>query len=206
MATTSRRTTPKAKAGAIREAGEILADENPMMEASATEAAAFGAEASEAPTAEIPVAESAYVEAEPAPVEMKAEPAPEVVKTEVPAESDGADKSRAAGTHAAKSRAAETAHALEGSFNAASKSLQVFSAKAMEAYQANAAASMDYMKALSGVRTVSEAIALQSEHMRKQYESLTSQAKELTSLAQQVAADAAGPLKDQFGKGFKSST
>ncbi len=76
----------------------------------------------------------------------------------------------------------------------------------MEAYQANAAASMEYMKALATVHSVSEAIALQSEHMRKQYEALSTQAKELTTLAQQVAADAAGPLKDQFGKGFKSSS
>jgi hypothetical protein len=72
----------------------------------------------------------------------------------------------------------------------------------MEAYQANAAASVQYVQALSGVRSVSEAIALQSEHMRKQYEALTAQAKELTALAQQVAADAAAPLKDQFGKTF----
>jgi len=107
---------------------------------------------------------------------------------------------------AAKGGAGTHAHAPEHVFAAASKSLQTFSAKAMEAYQANAAASMDYMKALAGVRTVSEAIALQSEHMRKQYEALTSQTKELTALAQQVAADAAGPLKDQFGKGFKSSS
>jgi hypothetical protein len=73
----------------------------------------------------------------------------------------------------------------------------------MEAYQANTAASVEYVQALSGVRSVSQAIALQNEHMRKQYESLTAQAKELTALAQQVAADAAGPLKDQFGKTFK---
>ena len=72
----------------------------------------------------------------------------------------------------------------------------------MEAYQANAAASVQYVQALSGVRSVSEAIALQSEHMRKQYEALSAQAKELTALAQQVAADAAAPLKDQFGKTF----
>jgi phasin len=98
--------------------------------------------------------------------------------------------------------AAETASSLEESFGAASKSLQVFSAKALEAYQANAAASVQYVQALSGVRSVSEAIALQSEHMRKQYEALTAQAKELSALAQQVAADAAAPLKDQFGKAF----
>jgi hypothetical protein len=96
------------------------------------------------------------------------------------------------------------AGALEGSFGLASKSLQAFSAKALEAYQTNAAASVQYVQALSNVRSVSDAIALQSEHMRKQYESLSTQAKELTILAQQVAAEAAGPLKDQFGKAFKS--
>ena len=100
--------------------------------------------------------------------------------------------------------AAETAKALETSFGAASKSLQAFSAKAMEAYQANAAASVQYVQALANVRSVSEAIALQSEHMRKQYETLTAQAKELTALAQQVAADAAAPLKEQMDKVFKA--
>ena len=105
--------------------------------------------------------------------------------------------------HAAKEAVAETAQALEGSFNAASKSLQAFSAKALEAYQANAAASVSYLQALTGVRSVSEAISLQSDHARKQYESLTAQAKELTALAQQVAADAAGPFKDSIGKVFK---
>jgi hypothetical protein len=97
---------------------------------------------------------------------------------------------------AAKKAAVETAGALEDSFTAASKSLQAFSAKAMEAYQANAAASVEYVQALAGVRSVSEAISLQSEHMRKQYETLASQAKE-------VATDAAGPLKDQLNKAFK---
>jgi len=124
-------------------------------------------------------------------------PAPEPSAHAKSAEPEAAAAKGGAGTHG---------HAPEHVFAAASKSLQTFSAKAMEAYQANAAASMDYMKALAGVRTVSEAIALQSEHMRKQYEALTSQTKELTALAQQVAADAAGPLKDQFGKGFKSSS
>ncbi|WP_294536951.1 phasin family protein [uncultured Rhodoblastus sp.] len=104
---------------------------------------------------------------------------------------------------AAKEAVTETVHALEGSFGAASKSLQAFSAKALEAYQANAVASVSYLQALSGVRSISEAIALQSEHARKQYENLSAQAKELTALAQQVASDAAGPFKDQIGKVFK---
>jgi hypothetical protein len=104
---------------------------------------------------------------------------------------------------AAKEAVTETVQTLESSFGAASKSLHAFSAKALEAYQANAVASVSYLQALSGVRSISEAIALQSDHARKQYESLSAQAKELTALAQQVASDAAGPFKDQIGKVFK---
>lgn len=92
---------------------------------------------------------------------------------------------------------------LPTSFVTATKSLQAFSTKALEAYKANAAASVEYVQALAGVRSVSEAIALQSEHMRKQYETFSAQAKELTALAQQVAVDAAAPLKEQFDKAFK---
>jgi phasin len=127
----------------------------------------------------------------------------EASKAFEPAKADEVVAEVARVQQAAKDAAVETAHALEDSFTAASKSLQAFSAKALEAYQANAHASVTYLQALSGVRSVSEAIALQSEHMRKQYETLTAQAKELTALAQQVAADAAGPFKDQIGKTFK---
>jgi len=105
----------------------------------------------------------------------------------------------------AEEQAKEAAGAVEDSILIASKSLQAFSAKALDAYRANTAASLDYVQALANVRSVSEAIALQSEHLRKQYETLTAQAKELSALAQQVAADATAPLKEQFGKTFKAS-
>jgi phasin len=164
-----------------------------------TPALAFAEALAEAPaavaeTAAAPVAEPDHDPAPVAEYTPVAEPAPVVesapVAAQVPAPT----------AHAA----AEAGSALEGSFGIASKSLQAFSARALEAYQANAAASVEYVQALAGVRSVSDAIALQSEHMRKQYESLSAQAKELTVLAQQVAADAASPLKDQFGKAFKS--
>jgi phasin len=105
----------------------------------------------------------------------------------------------------AEEQAKEAAGAVGDSILIASKSLQAFSAKALDAYRANTAASLDYVQALANVRSVSEAITLQSEHLRKQYETLTAQAKELSALAQQVAADAAAPLKEQFGKTFKAS-
>lgn len=105
---------------------------------------------------------------------------------------------------AAKQVAEETSATLEGSFEAATKSLQAFSAKALEAYQNNATASVHYVQALAGVRSVSEAIALLSEHVRQQYETLAAQTKELTALAQQVAIDSSGPLKDQVSKVLKT--
>jgi hypothetical protein len=111
----------------------------------------------------------------------------------------------AAAVAKAEEQAKEAAGAVGDSILIASKSLQAFSAKALDAYRANTAASLDYVQALANVRTISEAIALQSEHLRKQYETLTAQAKELSALAQQVATDASAPLKEQFGKSFKVS-
>jgi phasin len=150
-----------------------------------------------APDADASV-ETSAVEAVETVTEAVEEPAPVVVE-EVAKVQEATEKA------AAKSikTAAETVNAMEQTFTAAGKSLQAFSARALEAYRANAAASMEYVQALATARTVSEAIALQSEHMRKQYESLTTQAKELTALAQQVAADAAAPLKEQLEKAFK---
>jgi phasin len=103
----------------------------------------------------------------------------------------------------AKQAAEETVATVESSFEQAAKNLQAFSSKAFEAYQNNATASVNYAQALAGVRTVSEAIALISEHTRQQYEALVSQSKELSSLAQKLALDSAGPLKDQVNKIFK---
>ena len=105
---------------------------------------------------------------------------------------------------AAKQVAEETVATVENSFEQAAKNLQAFSAKAFEAYQSNATASVNYAQALAGVRTVSEAIALISEHTRQQYEALVTQSKELSSLAQKLAIDSAGPLKDQVNKIFKT--
>ena len=152
-----------------------------------------------APGAESPAAESEAVEAVETTTETAEAPAPVPVVPEV-AKVQEATKQAAADSIKA---AAETVNTMEQTFTAAGKSLQAFSAKALEAYRANAAASMEYVQALATARTVSEAIAVQSEHMRKQYEALTAQAKELTALAQQVAAEAAGPLKEQLEKAFK---
>lgn len=160
-----------------------------------------------APGAADPVVETAVEAAAPAaeaPVETAVEtvaPAVETVTAAVETAAAPVEKAAEAIVAATEKLASPE---LAPSFTAATKSLQAFSTKALEAYKANAAASVEYVQALASVRSVSEAIALQSEHLRKQYETFSAQAKELTALAQQVAADAAGPLKEQFDKAFKA--
>lgn len=97
--------------------------------------------------------------------------------------------------------AADTATAsLETSYNAASKGVAEFNAKALQAVQANTAALMEMVHAMSGVTSVSEAVQIQTEHARKQYEAMLAQAKELSELAQKVATATAEPIKASLTK------
>lgn len=94
----------------------------------------------------------------------------------------------------------DTADSLEASYSIASKGVSEFNAKTFEALQANAAAALDFARAISTAKTVQEAIVVQSDHVRKQYAALTAQTKDLGALAQKIAAASAEPIKEQLGK------
>ena len=101
--------------------------------------------------------------------------------------------------------AAEDANgSLESSFQTATKSIAQMQAKAFDAMRANSELMFDFVKALSGARTMAEAVALQTELARKQYDNLTAQNKELATLAQKAATDAMEPLKAGFGKALNT--
>ncbi len=141
-------------------------------------AAAPTPKAPAAPAAKAPTAlvvETPAKPPAPAVAEAPAKPAePVAAKPAEPVVAKPAEPVVAKPEKPAKPASVHAAATLENPFfSAASKSLQAFSSKAMEAYQANAAASVEYVQALANVRSVSDAIALQSEHMRKQYETLT---------------------------------
>ena len=112
----------------------------------------------------------------------------------------GVEQTRAA--YAKLKTAADAATAsLETSYSVATKGVSEFNAKAIDALQSNTLAAFDFVKALAGAKSVSEAISLQTEHARKQYEAVTAQAKELAEIAKKVATDSAEPIKAQLTKG-----
>lgn len=101
-----------------------------------------------------------------------------------------------------KSAADDASASLETSYNAASKGIAEFNAKALAAVQTNTSALMEMVHAMSSVTSISEAVQIQTDHARKQYEAMVAQAKELGELAQKVAAATAEPLKASITKGF----
>ncbi|MDB5508697.1 MAG: phasin [Hyphomicrobiales bacterium] len=95
---------------------------------------------------------------------------------------------------------------FETSYSAASRGLGEFQLKAMEALKANAEANLEFVRAMWGIRSLSEAVALQGQHARVQFETLSAQAKDLSSLAQRVAAETVEPIKTGLTKGLQSSS
>jgi hypothetical protein len=70
--------------------------------------------------------------------------------------------------------------------------------KLFEFGQLNAQNSMDFMRAISGVRTVRDAVDVQTAYLRGQYEAMSTQLRELQSLTTEIAGKTAQPFKQQF--------
>ena len=103
----------------------------------------------------------------------------------------------------AKAAAEEATGALESSCATAAKGILELNAKALESLRVNAEANFDFLKSVIGVKSVSEFVALQSEHVRKQAEAISAQAKEMSALSQKIATETAEPIKTQVVKTFK---
>lgn len=103
-----------------------------------------------------------------------------------------------------KSATEDATGTLETSFAVASKGLSEFHSKAVEVIKVNSDANLDFLKALFGTKSLSEAIALQGEYSRMQFETFTTQVKDLGSLFQRVATEAVEPLKATFAKNLQA--
>ena len=103
----------------------------------------------------------------------------------------------------AKTAAEEATGAFAESYSTAAKGVVAFNAKALEALRVNAEANFDFVKSVIGAKSVSEFVALQSEHARKQVETISAQAKEIAALAQKVTSESAAPIKSQVARTFK---
>ena len=133
--------------------------------------------------------------------ETAAAPVREIQENVRKATEKGFEQSREAYARV-KTAAEDATHSIETSYASATKGIVAINTKAIDALRANADAAFDLYKSLLGVKSVSEAITLQSEHARKQFEAVTFQGKEISSLAQKVAADSFEPLRATFGKTF----
>lgn len=104
-----------------------------------------------------------------------------------------------------RAAAEETTHAFEASMKSAADGVQAFNLKVVEAMRVNAEANFDLLKALVTARSLSEAIALNSEHVRKSFDALSAQTKELGETAQKIAVDAVSPLRESVEKALNKA-
>jgi len=130
-----------------------------------------------------------------------------VTKLEVPAAMrDFAEKGAAQAKDAyAKFKvvADETSDMLEGAYSNASRGVSTLGLKALETARVNTNAAFDHAMSLFSVKTLSDAIELNTSFLRQQAESMTAQAREFGELAQRVASDASAPVKAQLEKTMK---
>jgi len=100
----------------------------------------------------------------------------------------------------AKVSAEEATEILEDTFAATSKYATEMNKTLLGNAKSNMIASFDLAEKLFGVKTVAEAVELQSEFARKQFELLTAQAKDIQAKAQKGAEACAKPAKDGVAK------
>lgn len=97
----------------------------------------------------------------------------------------------------------ETTDALEDVYATLSKNYKELGKKSVEATRSNVNAHFDFLTSLIAVKSLSEAVELQTSYARKQFEVVGAQTKELSALAQRAAVDSAKPFQDVAAKGLK---
>jgi len=103
-----------------------------------------------------------------------------------------------------KAAADEASDALEGAYTSATKGVSTIGLKVLETARFNANAAFDHAMSLFSVKTLSDAIELNTSFLRKQTEAVTVQAKEIGELSQKVATESFAPVKAQVEKSFKA--
>jgi phasin len=99
-----------------------------------------------------------------------------------------------------KVAAEEANSSVEASLTTASKGVSEINLRALSALKANADAQFAFIKALMETKTLSEAIALQSEHARIQFETIHAQARDIGELIQQVSSRSIEPIKSSLSR------
>ncbi len=101
-----------------------------------------------------------------------------------------------------KTSAEEATDMLEEGFAKASKGYTELGQKAIEAARANTNAMFDFAAAMMGVKSVSEAIELQSAHARQQFDLVSAQSRDMAETVGSIAGDVSRPYQAVAARGF----
>lgn len=102
-----------------------------------------------------------------------------------------------------RTAAEEATDMIEDQMETARTGFVAVNAKALDAAKANIDATFKFAKDVLGVKTVAEAIELQTSFARQQFDLVSAQAKEMQELVTKVATEASAPVKDAVSKAMK---
>jgi phasin len=100
-----------------------------------------------------------------------------------------------------KAAAEETSDAFEDAYATATKGYKELGRKSVEVTRSNVNAHFDFLQALIGAKSVTQAIELQTSYAKQQFEVAGGQVKELSTLAQKAVTEGSKPFQDLAAKG-----
>lgn len=102
-----------------------------------------------------------------------------------------------------KTAAEDATDLMEDTFETSRQGVVEFNHKAVDAAKTNADAAFTFIKDIMSVKTLAEAIELQSTFARQQFDALSAQSKEMQELASKLGTDVSAPVKEAVEKAFK---
>ncbi len=102
-----------------------------------------------------------------------------------------------------KTAAEDATDLMEDTFETSRQGVVEFNHKAVDAAKLNADATFNFVKDIMSVKTLAEAIELQSTFARQQFDTLSAQSKEMHELATKLGTDVSAPVKEAVEKTFK---
>lgn len=103
-----------------------------------------------------------------------------------------------------KAAAEEATDVLEETFETARANTLDLSSASLDAAKANIDAGFAFLKDFMGVKSVSEAVELQTAFARERFEASTAQAKDMQSKVTKMTDEAAKPVKDAVAKSMEA--
>lgn len=102
-----------------------------------------------------------------------------------------------------KNAAEDATDLIEDTFETSRQGAVEFNHKAVDAAKANTDATFSFIKDMMTVKSLAEAIELQSTFARQQFDALSTQAKDMQEFATKLSADVTAPVKEAMEKSFK---